>query len=375
MITKIFNARVLRNGQLINEDFWFQDSTIIAPASKADKEIDAKGLILAPGYIDIQINGGFGYDFSTDVNCLAPVCKQLPKFGVTAFLATVITSEKEQYSRLLPHLTTIKGGALGAHCMGLHLEGPFLNPKQKGAHREDFMEIPKDWTFEQFYGSLEHVKIITLAPELPGALRTIKQLNERGIVVSLGHSEASLVVMREAVEAGARLVTHLFNAVMPFHHRIPGVIGAALTLPELYCSLICDGIHLYPAAIDITWRCKKDKVIIVTDAIAALGLSEGVYRLGEEIVEVDEKKAYIPATKQLAGAISPMDASVRYFMQSTGCTCVEAIEAASTRAAELMQWPTKGNLSIGSDADFNLLDNDLYVKQTWVAGIQQLHLR
>lgn len=372
MITKIFNARVLRDNQLKNEDFWFQDSLIIAPTAKADQEIDAKGLILAPGYIDIQINGGFGYDFSTDADCLAPVCRQLPKYGVTSFLATLITSEQERYHALMPFLKPKKGGESGANCLGLHLEGPFLNPKQKGAHREDLMQSPSKWAFDKFYGSLEHVKILTIAPELPGALRAIKQLSGSGIVVAIGHSDASFVTVRDAVDAGARLVTHLFNAVTPFHHRVPGVIGAALTIPELYCSLVCDGIHLYPAAIDIAWRCKKNQILIVSDAISALGLSEGVYRLGQEIVEVDEKKAYMPATKQLAGAISPMDACVRYFKQSTGCTHVEAINAASAHVADLMGWKSKGQLSVGADADFNLLDNDLHVKQTWVSGKLQI---
>lgn len=371
MKTKILNAKVLRNHQLKQEDFWFEDSRIIAPASVADQEIDAKGMIIAPGYIDIQVNGGFGYDFSTDVNCLAPISRQLPKFGITSFLATLITSTKEQYRQLLPYLTRRNGGNAGANCLGLHLEGPFLNPKQKGAHREDFMEIPNNWKLEDFYGSLDNVSVVTIAPELPGALRAIKQLREEGIVVGVGHTEASFAVMRDAVDAGARLVTHLFNTLVPFHHRVPGVIGAALTIPELYCSLICDGVHLYPAAIDIAWRCKRDKILITTDSISALGLSEGVYRLGEEVIEVDEKKAYMPATKQLAGAIAPMDVCVRNFKQSTGCSQVEAIEAASTHVAELMNWSQKGSLSVGADADFNLLDNDLYVKQTWVAGVLQ----
>lgn len=153
MITRIYNCRLLRDHQIKFEDLWFKDGIVTEPVAKADQEIDAKGSLIAPGYIDIQVNGAFGYDFTTDAGCVEDVCKQLPRFGVTSFLATLITSTKENYHKVLPTLKKVTGGKAGANCLGVHLEGPFLNPKQKGAHREEWMEFPQDHTLEKFYGT------------------------------------------------------------------------------------------------------------------------------------------------------------------------------------------------------------------------------
>ncbi len=372
MITRFYNGQVLRNHAFTQEEFWVKDGVIIAPATKADHEVNAEGMWLAPGYIDLQVNGGFGYDFVSSEECLSQVAKGLTKYGVTAFLPTLTTSYRDLYPQRLPQLQPKKGGLEGAHCLGIHLEGPFLNPKEKGAHREDLMEVPRNWDPEAFYGSLEGVKLFTIAPELPGALRMIKQLKKQGITIAIGHSDASYDEMLQAIDAGATIVTHLFNAVSPIHHRAPGVIGAALTLPELYVTLICDGIHLHKAIIDLTHRCKPNRIILITDAISALGLPPGVYHLGLELVEVDQKKAYLPHSKQLAGAIGSMDSAVRYFKACTGCSSVEALEAASLRPAEALGIEKqKGNLNIGSDADFLLLDEGLHVRHCYVSGLLQ----
>lgn len=372
MITRIFNGLILRDHIFQPGELWIENGLIIAAKDKADQEIDAKGLLIAPGYIDLQINGAFGYDFISSEGSLDPVAKGLPKYGVTSFLPTLITCQRELFFKRLPELKPRKGGKSGANCLGIHIEGPFLNPKQKGAHREDLMEIPRDWTLTDFFGSLKGVKLFTIAPELPGAGKMINELVASGIVVSLGHTEASYHDAVHAAEAGAKLVTHLFNAQIGLHHRSPGIVGAALTVPELYFSLICDGVHLHPSIVQIAYRAKPKKIVLITDAISALGLTPGVYHLGLDLIEVDSKKAYLSHSKQLAGAIGTLDAGVRNLKNWTGCTAAEAVEAASLHPAEVLGIEKqKGSLTPGSDADFIFLDNDLFVKAAYVNGVLQ----
>lgn len=372
MITRFFNAKILRDHEFREEDLWIDDGLIIPPAKKAERDINAKNMLIAPGYIDLQVNGAFGYDFNSSEGSLDPVAKGLPKYGVTSFLPTLITSNRSVYLKRLPQLQPRTGGKSGANCLGIHIEGPFLNPKQKGAHRDDLMEIPRDWSLEDFYGSLEGIKLLTLAPEMPGALKMIKELTRKGIVASLGHTEASYHDAILAVEAGAKIVTHLFNAQSSLHHRSPGIVGAALTLPDLYFSIIADGIHVHESVLNIAYKCKPNKLVLITDAISALGLPAGVYHLGLDLIEVDHKKAYLPHSKQLAGAIGTMDFGVRHLKESTGCTDAQAIECATLHPAEVLGIQNqKGTLKEGADADFILLDQNLFVKSAYVNGVLQ----
>ena len=311
MITRYFNGRVLRDHKLQEIDLWVNQGKIISPQSKADCEIDLKGLIVAPGYIDIQINGAFGYDFTTQPEKVEIVASLLTKYGVTAFLPTVISSTSDQYNRILPYLQpkTIKGSAT---LLGIHLEGPFFNKKRYGAHHLDAIQAFNQTTLEECYGSLEGVRIVTLAPELPYALEAIQRLKELGIVVSAGHTSASYQEIQEGIRSGISLATHLFNAMEPLHHREPGVIGAVLTTPDLHFSVIADGVHLHPAILKLIWLSNPQGLILVTDAMEALGLEEGVYYLGSKEVFVKDGKAVLSGTEIIAGSVISMDAAVRY---------------------------------------------------------------
>lgn len=368
MVTRYFNGRLLRNHQLQQEDLWVSQGKIIAPQLKADEEIDAKGAIIAPGYIDLQINGGFGYDFSSEPESVEIVARLLPQYGVTAFLPTVISSSSDHYHNLIPHLypRTSPGTTT---ILGCHLEGPFFCKKRSGAHNLDVLQSLDQADVEEFYGSLENVRIVTLAPEQPQAFEAIEQLKTHGVIVSAGHSSASYSVMQESIKAGVSLATHLFNAMAPLHHREPGLVTAILTSSDMHYSVIADGVHLHPAILKLCWQTNPKGLILVTDAIEALGLEDGSYRLGSKDVTVSEGKAVIAGTETIAGSVISMDAAVRYFQEATGCNLINAIEAATLKPATVLGIEKeKGTLDIGANADFIFLDDQLYVQACYIAG-------
>lgn len=362
MITCFKNGQVLRDHKLVQEDFWVDGDRIVAPQPHAAQAIDVQGRIIAPGYIDIQINGAFGQDFSKKECEYDFVAKKLPQFGVTSFLATIVSSKREKYKALL----TKGSEGKGANLLGFHLEGPFLNPKRKGAHSPECLCGFEDISsLEEFYGTLEEVKIVTLAPELAQAASHIDGLKKKGIIVAAGHTEASY---EEVCETD--LVTHLYNAMSPLQGRYPGAIGAALGKKGLYYSIIADGVHCHPTALKLAYQSKPEQMVLVSDAMPALGLGEGSYRLGDMDVIVNKGGAVLEGTDTLAGSVIGLDAAVRYLRDVLGCSVVEAIKAASLHPAKLLGIEKqKGTLNVGADADFILLNERLFVQAAYVGGI------
>lgn len=369
IVTRYTNARFIRNHTIDTEDLWVSEGKIIEPTDKADQEIDLHGLLVAPGFIDLQINGGFGFDFSIHENCIGEVAGKLPQYGVTAFLPTLVSSSKEQYTKMIPGLQPTQGGASGASVLGIHLEGPFFSPKQIGAHQTVNIISTSTDSIRDVYGSMAGVRIVTLAPEIPGALNLIRQLDDLGIVVSMGHSMAKYLEGMIAVDQGAKMITHLFNAMTPFHHREPGIIGIALTNKDIHYSVIVDKVHVHPAAISMAWRANPEGFFLVTDAMEALGLPPGIYKLGNMEVEVEGASVFVKGTKTLAGSVLSMDAAIRNFRECTGCSIVEAIEAATVKPAKILGIEmNKGTLEVGSDADFVVLDDQLFVESCYING-------
>lgn len=362
------NGRVMRDHQLCSGDLWVAGGKIVAPQPQADRVVDVGGLILAPGYIDLQINGAFGIDFTSEPQRVNEVALRLPEQGVTAFLPTLVSSPRERYRLLLQQLMESASSSQGAAVLGVHLEGPFLNPQYHGAHEAACVVDSFPASIEGFYGSLQGVRMVTLAPELPGAFEAIAELKRHGIVVSLGHSGASYRDTASALEAGAQGITHLFNAMTPLHQREPGMAVASLLHRESFYSLIVDGRHLHPAMVNLAWRCHPEGLVLITDAMAALGLDAGIYRLGPLEVERKGDEAMVVGTTLLAGSVLSMDQAVRNFKKFTGCSVVEAIEAATAHPAWLLGLTTRGTLEVGAEADFLLLDDDLRVQQTFIAG-------
>uniref|UniRef100_A0A1B6CCK2 Amidohydrolase-related domain-containing protein n=1 Tax=Clastoptera arizonana TaxID=38151 RepID=A0A1B6CCK2_9HEMI len=227
-ILQFINCTLLRNHKIIIDDLWVRNGKIINPEKlffeekcKASKKINCQGALISPGYIDVQINGGFGTDFSYNIDDtergLSNVAKKILAHGVTSFCPTLVTSSSEVYKKVLPKIQKKTGGHGGAAVLGVHLEGPFISPDKKGAHNlneiKDFTQGYK--TVIDIYGSLENVAIITLAPELPNAMEVIGLLVKKGITVSLGHSTADIKIGEEGARNGATLITHLFNAMLP----------------------------------------------------------------------------------------------------------------------------------------------------------------
>ncbi|KAF7655838.1 hypothetical protein LDENG_00049370 [Lucifuga dentata] len=387
-ITQFINCRILRDHKLQREDLWVREEKILDPEKLffdeqgyADELVDCEGSIVAPGFIDVQINGGYGIDFSQaseDVSRgVSFVAKKILEHGVTSFCPTLVTSPPEIYHKVLPQVKVHNGGAHGAGVLGFHLEGPFISADKKGAHPEQCLrtfhyEGIKDLL--EVYGSMDNVAMVTLAPELAGSQSAIQELFQRGIVVSLGHSVANLCQAEEAVQHGATFITHLFNAMLPFHHRDPGIVGL-LTSDQIpagrtvYYGMIADGIHTNPAALRIAHRAHPSGLVLVTDAITAMGLPPGRHTLGQQVVEIEGLHAYVAGTKTLCGSIATMDMCVRHFRQASGCSVEEALEAASLHPAQLLGIShKKGNLNYGSDADLVLLDDALNVKLTYISG-------
>lgn len=331
------------------------------------RRIQGNGLLLTPGWIDCQLNGGFGHDFTEDPTTMWDVAAQLPRFGVTAFLPTIITSPLARIAEAMAVWQAgTPAGWRGARPLGLHIEGPFLNPQKRGAHNPIHLRLPDpaavaDW-------SPEHgVWWVTLAPELPGALDLARFLRQRGVIVSAGHTMATFEEAEAAFKAGVMCGTHLFNAMAPLAHREPGMAGALLTNPEAVVGLIADGIHTHPAMVEIAWRCKgPHRIITVTDGMAALGMPPGRYHLGDLEVIVGETDARLP-NGTLAGSIATLDQALRNVQRFVGCSLTEAVTTVTRTPAELFGLP-KGRILVGYDADLTLITPRCEVVATIVGG-------
>ncbi|KAJ1800057.1 N-acetyl-glucosamine-6-phosphate deacetylase [Coemansia sp. RSA 2399] len=415
-ITQIHNCRVLRNHAIEYDDVWFQDGRVINPTAlyglrNADTRIDAKGMLVAPGLIDLQLNGAFGYDFSfnrNDINeCLDAVSRGVLLQGCTAFCPTTVSSMPDTYHAVLPHLGKRPGSLKnGAESLGAHVEGPFMNPEKKGAHELACLRTATNGLadFDHCFGLdnlRNYVTYMTVAPEVEGVLDTIpKLIKECNIGISQGHSVASNETSREAHSRGANMITHLFNAMTDFHHRDPGIIGLLGTSNDttrdkklgavgqsvsagnaepsnIFYGLICDGIHVHPNAVKIAYKSHPAGVILVTDAMGAMGLPDGQYRLGNLSVDVGSRSeldgnpraAIIRGTSTLAGSIVTLIECVRNFKEFTQCSTVEALEAASLHPAQMLGIQrNKGTLDFGADADIIFLSDDLDVKKVFVRG-------
>ena len=251
--------------------------------------------------------------------------------------------------------------------MGLHLEGPFLNPARRGAHNPAHLRAPDlqtitGWSVEQY------VRLVTLAPELPGALDVIRALVGRGVVVSAGHSLATHAEALAGFEAGITCGTHLFNAMPPLEHRAPGLAGALLADERATVGLIPDGLHLHPSVVALAWQAKgARRVNLVTDAMAALGMPPGRYPLGDWEVTVDDTSARL-ADGRLAGSLLSLDQAVRNFIAFTGCSLSDALATVTTVPAHLLGLADRGQIAPGFIADLTLLTPDVHVAGTIVGG-------
>ena len=373
----IYNATLYTPGAVVPSGAILVDGRrIVACGAAAElpppagaQMLDAGGNLAAPGFIDLQLNGAFGDDFTVAPKTIWRVAQGLPRWGVTSFLPTIITSPLAQVAQAQAVLAAgPPSDWQGSIPLGLHCEGPFLNPQKKGAHNPNHLRLPSlaavaDWSPQQ------HVRLVTLAPELPGALPLIEALASRGVLVSSGHSMATYAQAQAGFAAGATYGTHLFNAMPTLEHREPGLAGALLTTLSQTSGIIPDGVHTHPAIIDLAWKLKGPaRLNVVTDAMAALGMPPGRYLLGDQEVLVSEREARLPSGS-LAGSVLSMDEALRKFIAYTGCALADALATMTSTAADLLGLgQERGRIAAGAYADLVLLTPDLRVWCTIVEG-------
>ncbi len=327
--------------------------------------------LAAPGFIDLQVNGFAGVDFlAAEPPDYRAAGEALAATGVTAYLPTFITSPEDAYARAVAAVAAAAADAVpGPRILGVHLEGPFLSERWPGAHDPRHLQAPSPALIERL-ARAGPIALVTLAPELPGALELIRTLIGRGIIVSCGHSDADANLAHAAFDAGARAITHLHNAHRRSLHRDPGVGGVALVRQDVTVQAIVDGIHLAPEIAYAAFLTARERFCLVSDAMAAAGLGEGRYRLGSRQVAVEGMAARL-ADGTLAGSVLTMDAAVRN-LAALGVSEVDALLAATRAPARLLARGDLGVLVPGAPADVVVLDDRLQVGATFVDG-RELH--
>jgi N-acetylglucosamine-6-phosphate deacetylase len=334
-----------------------------------DGRITAVGLagagrgVAVPGFVDLQVNGFGGVDFlDADAGGYRRAGDALLETGVTAYLPTLITSPEEQ---IVAAMREVPLGDSRPRILGMHLEGPFLSPSRLGTHEASARRDPDAALLERLLDA-GPVRLMTLAPELAGAEALIDRLLERGITVSVGHSDATAEQANAAFDRGARSVTHLFNAMRPFLHRDPGLVGAALARDDVVVSIILDGIHLAPETARVAWRAAAGRLGLVTDAITAAGVADGSYSLGNIDVEVHEGTVRGP-DGVLAGSVLTMIEAVRN-LHALDVSLEDAVGAATTTPARVLGDPDLGRIAVGLPADLVVLDDRLEIERVLVGG-------
>lgn len=350
------------------------DGTIVSVALTRARFVtpDVKvppGLLISPGFIDIQINGAFGKEFKTDIDALDVVTAGLPRFGTTAICPTITTRELTSYEEHMNGLKANRKGSSGAKLLGFHLEGPFLNPKKAGAHKAGLLTTPGGSQYAGY--ATGDVAIVTLAPELEGAPALVARLIRDGKKVGFGHSQASYEEVLSVFDPANTMVVHVFNAMDGLQARSPGLAGAALEHDACYTTLITDGIHVDPALVRIVWKCKQDKrrLICITDSSAVAGLPIGPHQIGERRIERLTDRAVLAGTATLVGSVLTQDASARNLRHFTSCSLEEAVNAVSLNPATFLgRADTVGQIRAGCAADLVIHDEDFVVQQTYVDG-------
>ena len=348
------------------------------PPGRPDVELSTGFLV--PGLVDLQVNGYFGVELGdVDPARWAEVVRRLPETGATAFLPTFITSPIDHMVAALratagfaPAMTEPGNSPAGARVLGVHLEGPFIAPSRRGAHNPDWIIKPDPEAIGALLtAGAGLIRVVTLAPEVDGAMAAIEQLTAAGVIVSVGHSDATAGQVAAAATAGARLVTHLFNAQRPMHHREPGVVGQALTDGRLASGLIADLHHVAGPVAGLAFRAAPERIFLVTDAAASAGMSRGRYVLGGEPINVTGADGTPPvrADGTLAGSALRMDAAIAN-MVAVGIGLPDAVAAATRIPADLIGRPDLGRIEVTASADLTWLNDDLRTAATWVAGDQ-----
>jgi N-acetylglucosamine-6-phosphate deacetylase len=385
--------------EIQNPLLFIEDGLISAVSSRTQQEIPKHATvidfteqfpdsILAPGFVDIHIHGGAGIDvMRASAEELPRLNKFLTTHGVTGYFPTTVAAPMDQTCAALETIAdAIEAGAksdtggrgsykshpIEARPLGIHLEGPFLSHKRPGVHPLENLLAPTPAIFERLWQAARgHVRMMTIAPELPGALEVIVEAARRGVCVGIGHSDALLEDSRAAVGAGARHATHTFNAMRPLDHREPGIVGETLTSEQLTADIIADGIHVAPEVVKLFLQAKGiERSVLITDATAATGMPDGFYLLGPIQVEVKNGRCTLAGDPdRLAGSVLTMDGAVRNVTKFAGWSLQHAVRAATLNPTRAVGIAHQGQLAPGAEANLVLLSADGEVRKTLVRGV------
>jgi N-acetylglucosamine-6-phosphate deacetylase len=374
-------ARLLTGGRVVTPagvltDVWvYVEGDVIASVGAGRSAVDApvhdlRGAWLLPGFVDLHMHGGGGHSVAVSREAMEDAVAFHRSHGTTATLVSLMTAPVDDLCEQLGWAAelTRRGPSARGHVLGSHLEGPFLSPRRSGAQNPAQMIAPDAGVLERFMAAAAgSLRVVTLAPELDGALPLIGPLRMRGVVVAMGHSDAGYDEAMAAIRAGANHATHLFNAMPALHHRTPGLVGAALEA-DIPCELINDGRHVHPAVIALVMRLTSCPVL-VTDAIDATGVGDGTFVLGGQEVGVHEGEARLARTGSLAGSTLTMGEALRRAVQHSGLSVEQASAAASGNPARVLGLEAStGSIAPGRRADLVVLDDDLQVTSVMASG-------
>ena len=330
--------------------------------------VDAQGGYVTPGLIDVHTHGYLGADASDgEVSGLQIMAEGMAKNGVTGFYPTTMTLGYDRLERAFDSVRAYQAAPspAGAIALGVNAEGPYLSPDKRGAHDPKHLRLPEP---EFFLKNKDVVRITTIAPDLPGAMETIRALTENGVRVSAGHTTADYDTTLQALDAGATQATHTFNAMPALNHRKPGATGAFLTDSRVYCELIADGFHVHPALFRMLRQLKGEKLILITDCTRAGGMGDGDYDLGGQMMHVEGIHCLLP-DGTIAGSILRLNLAVKNMIEMGGASVVEAVNMASRNPARAFGLDArKGSLERGKDADIAIFDGDFNAMRTIIGG-------
>ena len=379
-----FTAKTLYTPDLVpNGVVLVEDDRVLAAGSREAIEIPSGATevkvagCIAPGFIDIHNHGGGGRDvMEASAEAMEVICRLLASFGTTSFYPTTGSAATADILRSVEFLAdcverSASSGHGRTHPLGIHMEGPYLSPKRRGAHPEKFVVEPTLDAYRAFARAAKgQLRIMTIAPEIGHATEVIEEMLGSGVQPSIGHTDATYEEADRAARLGARQATHMFNAMRPFRHRDPGVIAKVLSDPSIKAELIADGVHVDPKAIDMLYRAKgSGGIVLISDGISATGMPDGVYEVVGLQVEVKEGVCRYQGT--LAGSVLTLDQAVRNMIEFTGMPAGEAIRMATLNTAKLMGVEDrKGCLKTGADADLLLLSDDLRIEKVYARGVE-----
>lgn len=353
------------SGRFVKRDLFVDASHKISDTALPDDKdiIDAEGLYVLPGLVDVHVHGAMGYDFCDGSGeGLSHIAAYFKSNGITSFCPTSMTLPAEELKQIFQSIKEVPANGDFARIAGIHMEGPFISPAKKGAQKENYISQPDIDLFRELNAACDDmIRLITIAPEAPGSMEFIRELKDT-VVISLGHSEADYAAADAACKAGARHASHLFNAMRPLHHRDPGIIGAAFDHPHVMVEVICDGIHIHPSVVRMIFRIfGDDRVVLISDAMRATGMEDGIYELGGQDVYKKGNRATLKDGTLAGSATNLFDCMKKAV--SFGIPLESAIKAATINPAKSIDASSIGSLAIGKEADILLVDEHLNLKR------------